>query len=296
MTSKSLPARKRPGLFNKLKGLLKKTGLRDADSLEELEEILISSDVGVETTLKVIKSLERAKTADMSSALREALLGIFGEKERGLNVSPSGLTVIILTGVNGTGKTTTAGKLALHFRKQGKKVLLAAADTFRAGASEQLHVWAERAGAGIVKHKSGADPSAVVYDALEAALSREIDVLIVDTAGRLHTRVNLMEELKKIKKVVGKNLPGAPHETMLVLDATSGQNALAQARMFSEAMDITSLALIKLDGTAKGGIVLAIEDELSIPVKVIGVGEGIEDIEFFEPEKFVGGLMGMDEE
>lgn len=294
MTSKSLPARKRPGLFNKLKGLLKKTGLRDADSLEELEEILISADTGVNTTMKIVRSLEKGvHGTELLPSLRAAMLDIFGERERSLNLNPSGLSVMLVTGVNGTGKTTTTGKLARHFRKQGKKALLSASDTFRAGAVEQLEVWAGRAGAGIVKHGQGADPSAVAYDAVEAALARGVDVLLVDTAGRLHTKINLMEELKKIKKVIGKRLPGAPHETILVLDATTGQNALMQAKMFSGALEVTSLALVKLDGTARGGIVLAIEDELGIPVKIAGLGEGIDDIELFEPEKFVDGLLGL---
>ncbi len=293
MTSKSLPARKRPGLLERLKNLLGKSGFTDPDSLEELEEILISSDTGVNTALKIIGSIENGSRGnELLPALRAAMLGIFGERERKLSLNSSGLSVILVIGVNGTGKTTTTGKLARYLRKRGKKTLLSASDTFRAGAVEQLEVWAKRAGAGIVKHGQGADPSAVAFDAVEAALARDVDVLLVDTAGRLHTKVNLMEELKKIKKVINKRLPGAPHEIMLVLDATTGQNALMQAKMFAEAIDVTSIALVKLDGTAGGGIVLAIEDELGIPVKIAGLGEGIEDIELFEPEKFVGGLLG----
>ncbi len=291
MRLKSLPARSRSGLLEKLKNLLKKSNSFDADSLEELEEILICADTGVSAAGKIIDSIGRARSGGLLPALRDAMLGVFGARERPLNLNPSGLTVILVTGANGAGKTTTAAKLARHFKKQGMKILLAAADTFRAGAVEQLEVWAKRAGAGVVSHGQGADPSAVAYDAVDAALARGVDVLIVDTAGRLHTRVNLMEELKKIKKVIAKKLPGAPHETILVLDAATGQNALAQAKMFAGAVEVTSLALVKLDGTAKGGIVLAIEDELDVPVKIAGIGEGIDDIEIFSPEEFVDGLL-----
>ncbi len=297
MISKSLPGRKRPGLLERLKSFLRQSGFTDPGSLEELEEILISADTGVNTALKIIGSIEKGSHGnELLPALRAAMLGIFMEREteRELSLNSSGLSVILVIGVNGTGKTTTTGKLALYLRKQGKKALLSASDTFRAGAVEQLEVWAKRAGAGIVKHGQGADPSAVAFDAVDAALARNVDVLLVDTAGRLHTKVNLMEELKKIKKVIGKRLPGAPQEVMLVLDATTGQNALMQAKMFAGAIDVTSLALVKLDGTAGGGIVLAIEDELGIPVKIAGFGEGIEDIELFEPEKFVDGLLGLD--
>ena len=202
-----------------------------------------------------------------------------------------GPTVILVVGVNGVGKTTTIGKLASLFKKRGLKVLLAASDTFRAAAIEQLEIWAERAGAGIVKHSYGASPSAVAFDAVEASVARGMNILIVDTAGRLHTKVNLMEELKKIKVVCGKKLPGAPHEILLVLDATTGQNALPQAKLFHEALGLTGVVLVKMDGTAKGGCVLAIEDELGIPVKLVGTGENLEDLESFIPDEFVEALL-----
>ncbi|MFQ6111407.1 MAG: signal recognition particle-docking protein FtsY, partial [Nitrospinota bacterium] len=203
---------------------------------------------------------------------------------------PSEPWVIMVAGVNGSGKTTTAGKLAHRFRQEGKRVLMAAADTFRAAASEQLEVWAERAGSEMVRHRDGADPSAVVYDAIEAARARGCQVVIADTAGRLHTKRNLMEELKKVKRVTGKLVPGAPHEVLLVLDATTGQNALAQARLFGQEVGVTGIALTKLDGTAKGGIAVAVARETGIPIKFVGVGEGIEDLKEFHPESFVRAL------
>ncbi|HBA26949.1 MAG TPA: signal recognition particle-docking protein FtsY, partial [Nitrospinae bacterium] len=198
--------------------------------------------------------------------------------------------VILIVGVNGSGKTTTIGKLASRYMKEGKKVLLAAGDTFRAAAIEQLEIWGKRSGCTVIKHQSGADPSAVIYDAVQSAKAREYDILIADTAGRLHTKVNLMEEMKKVKRIMGRELQGAPHEILMVLDATTGQNAVSQAKLFNEAVGITGIALTKLDGTAKGGVVINIIDELKIPVKLIGVGEGVDDLREFEPEAFVEAL------
>jgi len=228
--------------------------------------------------------------ARLKTVLRDEIQAIL-QKEPALAAQPSaGPRIIMVVGVNGVGKTTTIGKLAAKSTAAGKKVLIAAADTFRAAAVEQLMIWSERARAEIVKHKEGADPAAVAYDALEAAEARSMDVVLIDTAGRLHTRVNLMEELKKMKRIISRKIPGAPHEILLVLDATTGQNALAQARMFHDALGITALAVTKLDGTAKGGIVVSICDTLNIPLKYIGVGEKIEDLQEFDPHQFVNAL------
>ncbi len=268
----------------------------DAETLEELEETLILSDVGGRSAAEIVGHLkdkvDRGEVKD-TSLVREFLktemtrmlgtpqpLVVFGEKP----------FVILTVGVNGAGKTTTIGKLAARFRDQGHSVLLAAGDTFRAAAIEQLEIWSARAGAQVVKHQSGSDPSAVVFDAVEAARARAVDVVIIDTAGRLHTKSSLMEELKKIKRVCGKALPGSPHEILLVVDATNGQNALKQAEIFNEAVGLTGIALTKLDGTAKGGIVFAIKKELNIPVKLIGVGEGVDDLQDFVPGEFVRAL------
>lgn len=264
----------------------------DDDLLEELEEILIISDIGVQTATDLIQSISKKASkisgADqLKEALKKEILASltyqtpFREK---ITAKPH---VIMVVGVNGVGKTTTIGKLAAKFTASGKKVLIAAADTFRAAAVEQLMIWAERAGAEIVKHKEKTDPAAVAYDSLEAALARGADIVLIDTAGRLHTSVNLMEELKKIKRTVSKKNSGAPHEILLVLDATTGQNALSQARLFHEALGITGIALVKLDGTAKGGIVVSICNTLNIPLKYVGVGEKIEDLHNFNPVHFV---------
>jgi fused signal recognition particle receptor len=269
----------------------------DETFLDELEEALIASDVGVETTAFVLKDLtERFKRNELSTPdqvrarLKHLLFEILstGSSTFTLAASPS---VVLVIGVNGTGKTTTIGKLAHRLQSQGKQVMLAAGDTFRAAASEQLSIWGERAGIPVIKHQEGADPSAVVFDAVTAAKARAADVLIVDTAGRLHTKSNLMEELKKVKRIVSRELPGAPHETLLVLDGNTGQNALVQARMFHEAIGITGIVLTKLDGTSKGGIVFAINKELNIPVKFVGIGEAIEDLREFEPKEFVDALL-----
>ncbi|OGW33467.1 MAG: signal recognition particle-docking protein FtsY [Nitrospirae bacterium GWC2_56_14] len=269
----------------------------DETFLEELEEALIASDVGVETTSFVLKDLtERFKRSELSTPdevrarLKHLLLGILASTTSKFVVTATP-SVVLVIGVNGTGKTTTIGKLAHRLQSQGKQVMLAAGDTFRAAASEQLSIWGERAGIPVIKHQEGADPSAVVFDAVTAAKARAADVLIVDTAGRLHTKSNLMDELKKVKRIVSRELPGAPHETLLVLDGNTGQNALVQARMFHEAIGVTGIVLTKLDGTSKGGIVFAINKELGIPVKFVGIGEAIEDLREFEPKEFVDALL-----
>ncbi len=269
----------------------------DAVFLDELEEALIASDVGVETAAFVLKDLkERFKRNELSSPaqvkerLRQILFEILSARSSAffLTAAPA---VVLVIGVNGTGKTTTIGKLAYRLKAEGKSVMLAAADTFRAAASEQLSIWGERAGIPVIKHKEGSDPSAVVFDAVSAAKARAVDVLIVDTAGRLHTKSNLMEELKKICRILSRELPGAPHETLLVLDGNTGQNALVQAKMFHETVGVTGIVLTKLDGTSKGGIVFAICKELSIPVKFVGIGEAIEDLRSFDPREFVDALL-----
>jgi fused signal recognition particle receptor len=269
----------------------------DESFLDELEEALIASDVGTQTASLVLDDLqERFKRNELSTPgqVRERLKTVLFEI---LAFRPSSLSlagtpsVILVIGVNGTGKTTTIGKLARRLQGEGKKVMLAAADTFRAAAAEQLTIWGDRNNIPVIKHKEGADPGAVVFDAVAAAKARGMDVLIVDTAGRLHTKSNLMEELKKMRRILERELPGAPQETLLVLDATTGQNALAQAKMFHQAIGITGIALTKLDGTPKGGIVFAINKELGIPVKFVGVGEGIEDLKPFDPREFVEALL-----
>ena len=269
----------------------------DADTLEELEEILISADIGVTTTVELIRTLEqRLKRNELQDgealrqALREEILARLDRHAAALDVTTASPFVVMVIGVNGVGKTTTIGKLASRFRAEGRSVLLAAGDTFRAAAAEQLEAWGERAGVDVIRHREGADPSAVVFDACKAAMARRADVLIVDTAGRLHTKVNLMEEMKKIRRIIGREIPGAPHETLLVLDAGTGQNALSQAKLFKEAAGVTGVALTKLDGTAKGGIVVAVSSEYQLPVRFIGIGEGVEDLRPFEPAQFVAAL------
>jgi fused signal recognition particle receptor len=268
----------------------------DESFLDELEEALIAADTGTGTASLVLKDLkDRFKRNELSSPsqvkerLRQILLEILSVRpsEFSLTAAPA---VVLVVGVNGTGKTTTIGKLAYRLRSEGKQVMLAAGDTFRAAASEQLSIWGERAGIPVIKYKEGADPGAVVFDAVSAAKARAVDVLIVDTAGRLHTKSNLMEELKKVKRIISRELPGAPHETLLVLDGNTGQNAVVQARMFHEAVGVTGIVLTKLDGTSKGGIVFAIYKDLSIPVKFVGIGEAIEDLRSFDPKEFVNAL------
>ncbi len=269
----------------------------DETFLDELEEALIASDVGVETASFVLKDLkERFKRKELSTPaqvkvrLKQILLEILSAKPSkfSLDAAPA---VVLVVGVNGTGKTTTIGKLAHRIKGEGKKVMLAAGDTFRAAAAEQLSIWGERVGIPVIKHREGADPSAVVFDAVTAAKARAIDVLIVDTAGRLHTKSNLMEELKKVKRILSRELPGAPHETLLVLDGNTGQNALVQAKMFHQAVGVTGIVLTKLDGTSRGGIVFAIIKELAIPVKFVGIGEAVEDLRSFDPKEFVDALL-----
>jgi fused signal recognition particle receptor len=269
----------------------------DETFLEELEEALIASDVGTQTASLVLQDLkERFKRNELSSPdqvrerLKQILFEIVASQKTSLSLAAS-LSVVLVIGVNGTGKTTTIGKLAHRLQGGGKKVMLAAADTFRAAASEQLSIWGERNSVPVIKHKEGADPGAVVFDALAAAKARGMDVLIVDTAGRLHTKSNLMEELKKIRRILERDLPGAPQETLFVLDATTGQNGFAQAKTFHEAIGVTGIVLTKLDGTPKGGIVFAINKELGVPVKFVGVGEGIEDLKEFDPREFVEALL-----
>ena len=271
----------------------------DEEMYEELEEILIQADIGVNTALVLVERVRQGAKAintDDSSQLKaifqQELAAIMGTETSPLNINPDGLTVITVVGVNGVGKTTTIGKLAHYSQQQDQQVLLAAGDTFRAAAIDQLEIWGQRTGVDVIKHAPGADPGAVAYDAVQAARSRQQDILIIDTAGRLHTKSNLMAELKKIHRVVGKELPGAPHEILLVLDATTGQNAISQAKVFGEAVNVTGIALTKLDGTAKGGVVISIKTDLQIPVKMIGVGEGIDDLQPFNPREFIAALYG----
>jgi fused signal recognition particle receptor len=300
------------GIFSRLKtGLTKTREVLNTDINElfkasrkiddalfdELEEILITADLGMDITLammdRIRKKAGRLSTADeVKAVLKEELIALFPALPE-TKVSPSALPrphVIMVVGVNGTGKTTTLGKLATKFTRQDKKVLIAAADTFRAAAIEQVSIWADRAGASVVRHKQGADPAAVAYDAVEAAMARGVDVLLIDTAGRLHTQKNLMEELKKIKRTVDRKMPGAPHEVLMVLDATTGQNAISQAKIFNEAVSLTQLAVTKLDGTAKGGIVAAVAGTMALPVRYIGVGEGLDDLQAFDPVRFVNAM------
>jgi fused signal recognition particle receptor len=262
----------------------------DEEAWERLEEALIAADVGVPTTAELVRRLEaRPELGELGEALAEEAAELLGEPGRlQLDGPPS---VILVVGVNGTGKTTTIGKLASRLGEHGHSVILAAADTFRAAAEEQLEIWAKRADADFVGSERGGDPAAVAYDAIEAATARGRDVVIVDTAGRLHTQTNLMEELAKVRRVIERRLEGAPHETLLVVDATTGQNGLQQARLFREAVDVSGVALTKLDGSAKGGVALAIAHELGLPVKLVGVGEGIDDLRPFDPDDFARALL-----
>ncbi len=268
----------------------------DAELWESLEETLIFADCGVKSTVAIVDRMEKAANEgeirnreQFYSHLEQALVDVFVDGDYQIDVShkPS---VMLMVGVNGTGKTTTIGKIAWHLQREGKSVVMAAADTFRAAAIEQLSEWGERAGCPVIKQERGSDPAAVVYDAISAGRSRGTDVIIVDTAGRLHTQVNLMEELKKIRRVIGKQIPGAPHETLLTVDATTGQNGLTQARLFGDSVGVTGVVLTKLDGTAKGGIAVAISHELGLPIKLIGVGEQMEDLRPFDAGDFARAL------
>jgi fused signal recognition particle receptor len=262
----------------------------DDEAWERLEEALIHADVGVPATAELVQRLEtRGEVGDLTPALVGEVARMLGEPAT--LALPDKPSVILVVGVNGTGKTTTIGKLAQKLREHGRSVVLGAADTFRAAAEEQLEIWADRAGADFVGGKRGADPAAVAYDALEAGRARGHDVVIVDTAGRLHTQANLMEELRKVRRVLAQRHAGAPHETLLVVDATTGQNGLQQARLFGQAVDVTGVALTKLDGSARGGIAVAIAHELGLPVKLIGVGEGVDDLRPFDPEDFARALL-----
>ncbi len=273
----------------------------DEDFFEEVEETLIGADVGFETSMKIADELRQEvklrnvkKPAAVQNLIIEKLVDLYEAEGVGevnaLNLQPNGLTVMLFVGVNGVGKTTSIGKLAYEYKQAGKKVLLAAADTFRAGAIDQLVVWGERADVEVIRGKAGGDPAAVVFDAMVKAKEKQADILLVDTAGRLQNKAHLMQELDKIKRIIQREEPNAPHEVLLVLDATTGQNAMSQAKQFKETTDVTGLVLTKLDGTAKGGIVLAIRNELHLPVKLVGLGEGIEDLEVFNPNDFVIGL------
>ena len=266
--------------------------------LEELEETLLLADVGMQTTSFILDDLKREvsqnrirENKEVLGQLKQRMIHVLSQNQKPLAFSEHQPFVILVVGVNGSGKTTTIGKLARHWKQEGKKVLLAAGDTFRAAAIDQLQVWADRSGISCISQKIGADPSAVAYDAVQAGLARGMDIVLIDTAGRLQTNTNLMEELKKIKRVIGKILPGAPHETLLVLDATIGQNSISQARLFNEALEVDGLVMTKLDGTAKGGVLFNITDDLKLPIRFVGVGEKPEDLQEFNPESFVEALI-----
>ena len=299
---KSGLAKTRDSIISKVQQLAATKSTIDDELLNQLEDILIAGDVGVQTANVILTSLKRRvkeekyeSTSQLIALLKEEIetvLHVGEEKEPSLIILPALVKpfVVMVVGVNGAGKTTTIGKMAYQYRLAGHKVIIGAADTFRAAANEQLEIWAQRAGVDIVQQSHGADPASVAFDAINSALSKKADVVIIDTAGRLHTKTNLMEELKKIKRVMAKRLPGVPHEVLLVLDATTGQNGLQQVKYFTEAVDVTGLVLTKLDGTAKGGIVLAISNEMKMPVKFIGVGETIDDLQVFDPRAFVDAL------
>ena len=292
------------GVFSKLARIVAGKSQVDENILDDLEEVLITSDVGVETTLRIIDRIEKRvardkyiNTNELNSILREEITALLTEndvEDAGEFSVPEGKKpyVIMVIGVNGVGKTTTIGKLAYQYKKRGNSVYLGAADTFRAAAVEQLMIWGERVGVPVVKQKMGADPASVAFDTLSSAKANNADVVIIDTAGRLHNKLNLMNELTKIKKVMEKIVPGAPHEILLVLDGSTGQNAFEQAKQFTAATEVNELAITKLDGTAKGGVVIGISDHFKIPVKYIGLGEGMEDLQVFRRKEFVDSLFG----
>ncbi len=298
----------RQNVFNKISRAIIGKSKVDEEVLDHLEEALITSDVGVETTLRIIERLEARiardkymNTNELNSILCEEISSLLAENETSqINDFTAGLPskpyVIMVVGVNGVGKTTTIGKLAYQFKNAGKKVYLGAADTFRAAAIEQLEIWGERIGVPVVKQKMGSDPASVAYDTLSSAKANGADVVIIDTAGRLHNKINLMNELSKIKNVMQKIVPDAPHEILLVLDGSTGQNAYEQAKQFSKATQINALAITKLDGTAKGGVVIGISDQFKIPVKYIGIGEGMDDLQLFDKQLFVKSLLGQKNE
>ena len=292
------------GLFSKLARAVAGRSTVDADVLDDLEEVLITSDVGVETTVKIIRRIEERVARDkymnaseLQRILREEVAALLEEAHAtegnfGLDARPGEPYVVMVVGVNGAGKTTTIGKLAAQLTKAGRKVWIGAADTFRAAAIDQLKVWADRAGATMIRQQMGSDPASVAFDTLTSAKANGADVVLIDTAGRLHNKINLMNELTKIRNVMSKVIPGAPHEVMLVLDGSTGQNAFEQARQFTQATQVTSLAITKLDGTAKGGVVIGISDQFRIPVRYIGIGEGIDQLRIFDRREFVDALFG----
>jgi fused signal recognition particle receptor len=310
----ALPAPEEPkeGIFRRFRNRLSKTrqafttrldhlilGKKEIDEalFEELEEILITSDIGVQTTVDLMESVrekvdrkELTDPGELKQTIQDEIVNFLRVPSKPVLPSGSKPRVIMVVGVNGVGKTTTIGKLSNRFIKQGQRILLVAADTFRAAAVEQLEIWADRIGAEIIRHKGKADPSAVAYDGIQAAMSRGVDTVIIDTAGRLHTKVNLMEQLKKIRRTIARLIPDAPHEILLVLDATTGQNAISQAQLFHEALEISGIALTKLDGTAKGGIVVGICHSLQLPIQYIGLGEKVEDLDDFEADAFANAL------
>lgn len=288
----------RNGLLGGIKRVFSGADDVNMEMFEALEESLISADVGVDTTLEIVEDMrKRAKAegidnpARLYELLKQEMTMLLRESESNCDWRCEDTPhVMLIAGVNGSGKTTTAGKIAFKLAQEGRSVLLGAADTFRAAAGEQLAVWADRSGAHLIRHQEGADPGAVAYDTVDAGIARNVDNIIIDTAGRLHTKVNLMEELKKVHRVIGKRLPDGPHEVLLVLDATTGQNGLQQARQFTQALNVTGIVLTKLDGTAKGGMAIAIHRQLGIPIKMIGVGEGVDDLQPFNAEEFVAAL------
>ena len=296
-------AKTRETFTNKIEKLIIGYADIDDDLLDELEETLIMSDVGVKTTERLmadvrkgIKKKDINTPEDLKPFLAEKISEILSTGSDETRIASAGPTVLLVIGVNGVGKTTTIGKLAAYYKEQGKSVMLAAADTFRAAAIDQLQIWGDRTGVPVIRHEEGSDPAAVAFDAVKAARARSIDVLIIDTAGRLHTKSNLMEELKKINRVIQREIAEAPHETLLVLDATTGQNAISQADLFQKAAAITGIVLTKLDGTAKGGVIIGLKSELSMPVKWVGVGEGVDDLRPFIAKDFARALFGLESE
>ena len=289
----------RQSFQNRMSGLFSRYGSLNEELLEELEDILIGADIGVATTMDLIEALRQRSREikpksdqDIMNILQEEIRVIMGNDTENITdiIDIENLKVILVVGVNGVGKTTSIAKLAKHYQNQKMKVMLAAADTFRAAAIDQIAIWGERLQIPVISHQPGGDPGAVAYDALKAAVARGMNVLIIDTAGRLHTKVNLMEELKKVKRVISREVDGAPHQVLLVLDATTGQNGIAQAKMFNEAVHVDGIILTKLDGTAKGGIVVAIKNTLSIPISFVGTGETLDDLSIFDPDEFTQGL------
>lgn len=292
----------RKNLGGKIEELLKSYKKIDEEFFEELEDILIQADVGVKTSVELVENIKKrvkkekiSDTSDIWAIIKEEIREILNNNETAINIMPQELSIILVVGVNGAGKTTSIAKIANRYKQDGKKVMVAAGDTFRAAAIEQLEIWTERIDVELIKHQSGADPGAVVFDAISAAKARGADILIIDTAGRLQNKSNLMKEIGKVRKIIERELEGAPHEVLLVLDATTGQNAISQARLFEEATGVSGIVLTKLDGTAKGGIVIAISRELDIPVKLVGIGEGIEDLREFSAEIFSNALFEEEE-